>query len=183
MGSEIGSTEESKSRDGVASALRAIADQFADEPSLELRAEGETVSVELAEPIAYELELERDGDEVELEIELEWRAPDSATETDDGDASGESTGTELDAEEAPSAAESDVEEEPSTAESVAAAESLGRFELFEDRAGEWRWRLVHRNGNVIATSGEGYTRKHNAEKGLRSVLATAPGAEIVAVDE
>ena len=56
--------------------------------------------------------------------------------------------------------------------------SLARFQLFQDRAGEWRWRLVHRNGNIIATSGEGYTRRHNAEKGLRSVVANAPDAEV-----
>ncbi|MFC7193552.1 HVO_2922 family protein [Halosimplex aquaticum] len=57
--------------------------------------------------------------------------------------------------------------------------SQARFELFRDRANEWRWRLVHRNGNVIASSGEGYTRKHNAEKGLRSVMRNAPDATLV----
>ena len=61
--------------------------------------------------------------------------------------------------------------------------SLARFQLFEDRAGEWRWRLVHRNGNIIATSGEGYTRRHNAEKGLRSVVANAPDAEVELEEE
>lgn len=61
---------------------------------------------------------------------------------------------------------------------AAPVESFGRFELFEDRAGEWRWRLVHRNGNVVATSGEGYTRKHNALKGLRSVMRNAPDADV-----
>jgi amphi-Trp domain-containing protein len=62
---------------------------------------------------------------------------------------------------------------------AAPVESLARFELFEDRAAEWRWRLRHRNGNIIATSGEGYTRKHNARKGLQSVVGNAPGAEVV----
>ncbi|PSP98321.1 hypothetical protein BRC89_08300 [Halobacteriales archaeon QS_4_70_19] len=38
-----------------------------------------------------------------------------------------------------------------------------RFELFRDRADEWRWRLRHRNGNVIATSGEGYTQAQRAQ--------------------
>ncbi|MFB6087655.1 MAG: amphi-Trp domain-containing protein [Haloarculaceae archaeon] len=59
-----------------------------------------------------------------------------------------------------------------------ATSSLARFEVFRDRADEWRWRLRHRNGNVIATSGEGYTRKHNAWKGLTSVMRNAPAAEV-----
>ncbi|WP_225332937.1 amphi-Trp domain-containing protein [Halomicrobium urmianum] len=60
--------------------------------------------------------------------------------------------------------------------------SMARFQVFRDRADEWRWRLVHRNGNVIATSGEGYTRRRNAEKGLRSVVANAPGADVEDAD-
>ena len=55
---------------------------------------------------------------------------------------------------------------------------LARFEVFRDRGDEWRWRLRHRNGNVIAISGEGYTRKHDAKKGLQSVVRNAPDAEI-----
>ncbi|PSP99579.1 hypothetical protein BRC94_06975 [Halobacteriales archaeon QS_5_70_17] len=55
---------------------------------------------------------------------------------------------------------------------------MARFEVFRDRAGEWRWRLVHCNGNIIATSGEGYTTRRNAEKGIRSVVANAPGADV-----
>ncbi|WP_123537148.1 DUF1508 domain-containing protein [Halosimplex salinum] len=54
--------------------------------------------------------------------------------------------------------------------------SLARFELYEDGANEWRWRLRHRNGNVVADSGQGYTRKHNAQKGMQSVRRNALGA-------
>jgi amphi-Trp domain-containing protein len=57
-------------------------------------------------------------------------------------------------------------------------ESLARFEVYLDRAEEWRWRLVHHNGNVIADGGEGYTSKQSALKGLRSVMANAPGATV-----
>ena len=53
------------------------------------------------------------------------------------------------------------------------------FELFEDREGEWRWRLRHDNGNVIADSGEGYTRKEKAIQGLRSVRRNAPDADVI----
>jgi uncharacterized protein YegP (UPF0339 family) len=55
--------------------------------------------------------------------------------------------------------------------------SQARFEVYEDSAAEWRWRLRHRNGNLIADSGEGYTRKHNAQKGMQSVRRNALGAE------
>jgi uncharacterized protein YegP (UPF0339 family) len=60
--------------------------------------------------------------------------------------------------------------------------SQARFELFEDRAGQFRWRLRHRNGNVIADSGEGYTRKHNAQKGMQSVRRNALGAELLLLE-
>ncbi|WP_459194496.1 HVO_2922 family protein [Halosimplex sp. J119] len=73
-------------------------------------------------------------------------------------------------------------DEQTIVEPVAPLSSQARFEVFRDRADEWRWRLVHRNGNVIATSGEGYTRRHNAEKGLRSVVRNAPDADVVEDD-
>lgn len=53
-----------------------------------------------------------------------------------------------------------------------------RFELFVDRAGEWRWRLVASNDEIIADSGEGYASKQGAERGIRSVKRVAPEAAI-----
>lgn len=60
----------------------------------------------------------------------------------------------------------------------AAAGSDATFELFQDKAGEYRWRLRHRNGNIIADSGEGYTSKQKAKQGLESVRKNAPGAVV-----
>jgi amphi-Trp domain-containing protein len=60
-----------------------------------------------------------------------------------------------------------------------AVASKARFERYEDKAGEYRWRLVHRNGNIIADSGEGYSSKQNATNGLESVRRNAPGAYVV----
>ena len=34
-----------------------------------------------------------------------------------------------------------------------------RFEYYQDASGEWRWRLVARNGRIVADSGEGYSSK------------------------
>ena len=39
-----------------------------------------------------------------------------------------------------------------------------RFEVYEDSAGEYRWRGIAGNGEVIADSGEGYATKANAER-------------------
>ncbi|MFB6141050.1 MAG: DUF1508 domain-containing protein [Halosimplex sp.] len=55
-------------------------------------------------------------------------------------------------------------------------ESQARFELYEDASEQWRWRLRHRNGNIVADSSQGYTRKHNAQKGMGSVRRNALGA-------
>ena len=56
--------------------------------------------------------------------------------------------------------------------------SNATFELYEDRAGKWRWRLVHRNGNIIADSGQGYSTKRGAKQGIESVKTNAPEASV-----
>jgi hypothetical protein len=57
-----------------------------------------------------------------------------------------------------------------------------RFELYRDAADEWRWRLVVPNGNVVADSGEGYTSKQSAKRGIESVKTNAPDADVVETD-
>ncbi len=34
-----------------------------------------------------------------------------------------------------------------------------KIEVFSDAAKEWRWRLIADNGEVVATSGEGYKNR------------------------
>ena len=53
-----------------------------------------------------------------------------------------------------------------------------KFEMYQDKAGEYRFRLKAKNGEVIATS-EGYTTKTACENGIESVKKNAPEAEIV----
>jgi uncharacterized protein YegP (UPF0339 family) len=36
--------------------------------------------------------------------------------------------------------------------------------VYQDGAGEWRWKRVAGNGEIIADSGEGYTRMADAER-------------------
>jgi uncharacterized protein YegP (UPF0339 family) len=52
------------------------------------------------------------------------------------------------------------------------------FELYEDSAGDYRWRLRHENGNIIADSGEGYASKQKARQGIESVKTNAPEATV-----
>ena len=57
----------------------------------------------------------------------------------------------------------------------------GKFELYQDKAGKYRFRLKAGNGQVIAT-GEAYESKAAAETGIESVQKNAPGAPTVEVD-
>jgi len=52
------------------------------------------------------------------------------------------------------------------------------FEIFRDSADEFRWRLRHDNGNIIADGGQGYASKQKAKQGMRSVQTNAPGAPV-----
>lgn len=56
--------------------------------------------------------------------------------------------------------------------------STPRFELYVDTAGEWRWRLVASNDEIIADSGEGYRSKQGAKRGIESVKRAAPEADV-----
>ncbi len=52
-----------------------------------------------------------------------------------------------------------------------------KFEMFQDKAGEFRFRLKARNGQIIAVS-EGYTTKASCENGIASVKKNAAEAEL-----
>ncbi|MET0811791.1 MAG: YegP family protein [Microbacterium sp.] len=57
----------------------------------------------------------------------------------------------------------------------------GTFELWTDKAGEYRFNLTASNGQVIATS-QGYSSKASALKGIESVRRNAPDAAVVEAD-
>lgn len=44
-----------------------------------------------------------------------------------------------------------------------------RMDIYQDRAGGWRWRLVAQNGNIIADSGQAYRSRRNATDAVRMV--------------
>ncbi|MCG6146417.1 MULTISPECIES: YegP family protein [Leptospira] len=53
-----------------------------------------------------------------------------------------------------------------------------KFEIYKDKAGEFRFRLKASNGEIIASS-EGYSSKQACENGIASVKNNAGSAEIV----
>lgn len=57
-----------------------------------------------------------------------------------------------------------------------------KFEVYKDKAGEFRFRLKARNGEIIAVS-EGYKAKASCLNGIESVRKNAPEAETVDVEE
>jgi hypothetical protein len=53
-----------------------------------------------------------------------------------------------------------------------------KFEIYKDKSGEFRWRLIHTNGQVIADSGEGYKAKANVMGGINAVRENVPNATV-----
>ena len=53
-----------------------------------------------------------------------------------------------------------------------------KFEVYTDKAGEFRFRLKARNGEIIAT-GEGYKAKASCLNGIDSIRRNAPEADVV----
>lgn len=161
--------ESSRTRTEIAAYLRALAGEFDGDGPVTFR-DGEYVAaVTPPETARFDVEVEREredgANELQIELEIEWEE-------------GEETSAER-LEEPP---EPDVGIEFSSESDDRPEPSQGRFEVYEDRAGQWRWRLVHRNGNIIADGGEGYASKRNAIRGLRSVQDNAPGAGIEELD-
>ena len=134
-------SETKRSRKGIATYLRRLANRFSRGEPVPADEE-QTVTVLPPAETALEVEVERTGDTVSLELDMEWTDAEGDVDTD-------------------------------------AQASKATFELYEDKAAESRWRLVHDNGNVIADSGEGYASAQKAKQGLESVRTNAPGGYVV----
>jgi uncharacterized protein YegP (UPF0339 family) len=51
----------------------------------------------------------------------------------------------------------------------------GKFEIYMDKSGKFRWRLSHVNGIVIARSGKSHPTKANAVRDIWGALAATSG--------
>ncbi len=52
------------------------------------------------------------------------------------------------------------------------------FEVYKDKAGEWRWRFQASNSKKIADSGEGYKDQKDCLHGIELIKREAPNARI-----
>lgn len=58
----------------------------------------------------------------------------------------------------------------------------GKFQIYKDKQGQYRFRLLAANGQVIAT-GQGYKAKKSCLAGIESVRKNAPAAAIEEVEK
>ena len=52
------------------------------------------------------------------------------------------------------------------------------YEIYKGKIGDFRWRLTHTNGQIIADLGEGYTTKVNSINCIKSIKNNAPKAAV-----
>ena len=55
---------------------------------------------------------------------------------------------------------------------------MAEFQLYKDKAGEFRWRFVSTNGRVISASSEGYARKTGAVRSIEIMKEEGPEASV-----
>jgi uncharacterized protein YegP (UPF0339 family) len=53
-----------------------------------------------------------------------------------------------------------------------------KFEVYQDKAKEYRWRLKAPNGQIVASASEGYNAKADCEKAIESIKKGAAGAKV-----
>ncbi len=111
----------------------------------------------------------------EEQLAAEDRAAGAESERDAALAEAEQRGRE--------AAEADAERDRLAVELAQIENSQSQFELYTDKAGKHRWRLRHRNQNIIADSSQGYSSRQNAQKGISAVKRDAFGAAVVDLDQ
>ncbi|WP_254528038.1 amphi-Trp domain-containing protein [Natrinema gelatinilyticum] len=171
-------------REEFAADLRELATAFEDGRPVRLDSDDRVASIILPQRVTVAVGAARDPTATpslaKLELDLEWDDVEGSSiqiadrdATDETAEADEPTVIDVTAETA-AVEQSDAGETDRTSE----AGRTSRFEVYEDNAGEWRWRLVHWNGNIVADSGEGYVSRSNAERAARSVIRSASTATI-----
>ncbi|MGQ3410915.1 DUF1508 domain-containing protein [Natrinema sp. LN54] len=99
--------------------------------------------------------------------------------TDDREVVAASTEPHADAEAATTAIER-VREQASEAELIEFENAA--FQVYEADSGEWRWRLIDEDGNVLADSGEEHTSRGEAAEAMMTLKEQAPDAELLEIE-
>lgn len=55
---------------------------------------------------------------------------------------------------------------------------MWKFGIYQDAAGQFRWRLRAANGRIVGDSGEGYSTRANARRAAESARQAIGGAAI-----
>lgn len=55
------------------------------------------------------------------------------------------------------------------------SERQPHFAIYQDKAGEWRWRFVAANNRTIADSGEGYASRFSVKRAITTFVDTVGG--------
>lgn len=58
--------------------------------------------------------------------------------------------------------------------------SLPKYEVYCSASGDWRWRLKSANGEIVA-SGEAYTRRQDALRGVEAHRRAAIRAQVAVI--
>ncbi|WP_049927662.1 DUF1508 domain-containing protein [Halopiger goleimassiliensis] len=116
-----------------------------------------------------------------LEYEEEDAGPDWHWRlvTEDREVVAASTEPHSDAEAAAEAIER-VREQASEAELIEFEHAA--FQVYEADDGEWRWRLIDEDGNVLADSGEEHTTRSEAAEAMMTLKEEAPEAELLEIE-
>ena len=43
-----------------------------------------------------------------------------------------------------------------------------KIDVYKDKSGEWRWKIVAENGNILSAATEGYANRSDAERSLEA---------------
>ncbi|SEW09642.1 DUF1508 domain-containing protein [Natrinema salifodinae] len=99
--------------------------------------------------------------------------------TDDREVVAASTEPHADAESATAAIER-VRQQASEADLIEFENAA--FQVYEADSGEWRWRLIDEDGNVLADSGEEHTSRNEAAEAMMTLKEQAPDAELLEIE-
>lgn len=55
---------------------------------------------------------------------------------------------------------------------------MAKFEIYQDTAGDFRWRFQANNGKILAVSAEGYNNRSNCEHAIILIKRETPQAVI-----